>query len=72
MSGWQRFECVELGASQTDCPSSMPMEDDAFNPLANYEQVEQFDSDLEEEYEEEEVSHTNPAYWRFMRGQALM
>ena len=47
------------------------MEDDAFNPLANYEQVEQFDSDLEEEYEEEEVSHTNPAYWRIYEGPGI-
>jgi hypothetical protein len=34
----------------------MSNEDDDFNPLANHQQVEQFDSDLEEEYEEEEVS----------------
>jgi hypothetical protein len=33
----------------------MSKEEDAFNPLAKYQQVEKFDSDMEED-EEEEVS----------------
>jgi hypothetical protein len=40
----------------------MSNEDEDFNPLANHQQVEEFDSDLEEEYEEEEVS-CRPQFW---------